>query len=46
MTLKAGEAFFIPAGTIHSGKKISSGDAAGLATSMESKGRPLVVLES
>jgi quercetin dioxygenase-like cupin family protein len=42
--LKAGEALFIPAGTIHSAKNVGSGNAAELATYIVEKGKPLVVL--
>ena len=44
VTLKAGEALFIPAGTIHSAKNIGSGNGAELATYIVEKGKPLVVL--
>ena len=44
VTLKAGEALFIPAGTIHSAKNVGSGNAAGLATYLVDKGKPLVAL--
>ena len=43
VTLKAGEALFIPAGTIHSAKNVGSGNAAELATYIVEKGKPLVV---
>ena len=43
-TLKAGEALFIPAGTIHAAKNIGTGNAAELATYIVEKGKPLVVL--
>jgi quercetin dioxygenase-like cupin family protein len=42
--LKAGEALFIPAGTIHSAKNIGSGNGAELATYIVEKGKPLVVV--
>ena len=42
MTLKAGEALFIPAGTIHSAKNVGTGNAAELATYLVEKGKPLV----
>jgi quercetin dioxygenase-like cupin family protein len=45
VTLKAGEALFIPAGTIHSAKNVGSGNAAELATYIVEKGKPLVVLD-
>jgi quercetin dioxygenase-like cupin family protein len=44
VTLKAGEALFIPAGTIHSAKNVGSGNGAELATYIVEKGKPLVVL--
>jgi len=44
VTLKAGEALFIPAETIHSAKNVGSGNAAELATYIVEKGKPLVVL--
>ena len=45
VTLKAGEALFIPAGTIHSAKNVGSGNAAELATYIVEKGKPLVMLD-
>jgi quercetin dioxygenase-like cupin family protein len=42
VTLKAGEALFIPGGTIHSAKNIGSVNAAELATYLVEKGKPLV----
>jgi quercetin dioxygenase-like cupin family protein len=44
VTLKAGEVFFIPAGTIHTAKNAGSGPGAELATYVVEKGKPLVVL--
>jgi quercetin dioxygenase-like cupin family protein len=44
VTLKAGDALFIPAGTIHAAKNVGSGNAAELATYIVEKGKPLVVL--
>ena len=44
VTLRAGEALFIPAETIHSAKNVGSGNAAELATYIVQKGKPLVVL--
>jgi quercetin dioxygenase-like cupin family protein len=44
VTLKAGEALFIPAGTIHSAKNVGSGNGAELATYIVEKGKPLVVM--
>jgi quercetin dioxygenase-like cupin family protein len=42
VTLKAGEALFIPAGAIHTAKNIGSINAAELATYIVEKGKPLV----
>jgi quercetin dioxygenase-like cupin family protein len=42
VTLKAGEALFIPAGAIHSAKNVGGGNAAELATYIVEKGKPLV----
>ena len=42
VTLKAGEALFIPSGTIHSAKNVGTGNAAELATYLVEKGKPLV----
>lgn len=44
VTLKAGEALFIPAETMHAAKNVGSGNAAELATYIVEKGKPLVVL--
>ena len=44
VTLKAGEALFIPAGTIHAAKNVGTGNAAELATYIVEKGKPLLVL--
>jgi quercetin dioxygenase-like cupin family protein len=44
VTLKAGEALFIPAGTIHAAKNVGTGNAAELATYIVEKGKPLVLL--
>ena len=44
VTLNAGEALFIPAGTIHAAKNVGPGNAAELATYIVEKGKPLVVL--
>ena len=40
-TYKAGDSFFIPAGTVHSGKNVGKGKAAVLATYIVEKGKPL-----
>ena len=44
VTIKAGEALFIPAGTIHAAKNVGTGNAAELATYIVEKGKPLLVL--
>ena len=44
MTLRRGEALFIPAGTIHAAKALGTGSATELATYVVEKGKPLVVL--
>jgi quercetin dioxygenase-like cupin family protein len=45
VTLKTGQALFIPAGTIHAAKNVGTGNAAELATYIVEKGKPLVVLD-
>jgi quercetin dioxygenase-like cupin family protein len=45
VTLKVGEALFIPAGAIHAAKNVGTGNAAELATYIVEKGKPLVVLD-
>jgi quercetin dioxygenase-like cupin family protein len=44
VTLKAGDAVFIPAGTVHAAKNVGTGNAAELATYIVEKGKPLVVM--
>ena len=44
VTLRAGEALFIPAGTPHAVTNVGSGNAAELATYIVEKGRPLLAL--
>jgi quercetin dioxygenase-like cupin family protein len=44
VTLKAGEALFIPAGTPHAVKNVGGGNAVELATYIVEKGMPLLVL--
>jgi quercetin dioxygenase-like cupin family protein len=44
ITLKPGEALFIPAGAKHSAKNVGSTNAAELATYLVEKGKPLVAL--
>ena len=46
VTLKPGEALFIPAGTMHSAKNVGTGNAAELATYIVEKGKPLVAFGS
>jgi quercetin dioxygenase-like cupin family protein len=43
MTLKTGQALFIPAGTIHAAKNVGTGNAVELATYIVEKGKPLLV---
>ena len=42
VTLKAGEALFIPAGAIHTARNVGSSDAAELATYIVEKEKPLL----
>ena len=44
MTLEAGKALFIPAGTVHAARNVGTGNAAELATYIVEKGKPLVAL--
>ena len=44
VTLQAGEALFIPAGTNHAAKNVGTGNGAELATYIVEKGKPLVVM--
>jgi quercetin dioxygenase-like cupin family protein len=44
VTLKAGEALYIPAGTIHAAKNVGEGKASELATYIVEKGKPLVAI--
>jgi quercetin dioxygenase-like cupin family protein len=44
VTLKAGDVFFVPAGTIHAAKNVGSTTAAELATYVVEKGKPLLTL--
>jgi quercetin dioxygenase-like cupin family protein len=44
VTLKAGEALFIPAGTVHAAKNVGNGNGAELATYIVEKGKPLVMM--
>ena len=45
VTLKAGDALFIPAGAAHSAKNTGSGTAVELATYIVEKGKPVLVLK-
>ena len=40
-TVKAGEAFFVPAGVVHDGKNVGAGVAKVLATYIVEKGKPV-----
>jgi quercetin dioxygenase-like cupin family protein len=42
-TLKAGDVFFIPAGTIHAAKNAGTTNAAAITTYVVEKGKPLVI---
>ena len=44
MTLKIGDALFIPAGTIHSARNVGSVIGSELATYIVEKGKPLLTL--
>ena len=44
VTLKAGEALFIPAGVPHVVTNVGSGEASELATYIVEKGKPLLTL--
>ena len=44
VTLKAGEALYIPAGAIHAAKNIGKGNGSELATYIVEKGKPLVAM--
>jgi quercetin dioxygenase-like cupin family protein len=44
VTLEAGDALFIPAGTVHEAANVGSGNGSELATYIVEKGEPLVVL--
>jgi len=44
VTLKAGDVLFIPAGTIHAARNVSSSTASELATYIVEKGKPLLTL--
>jgi quercetin dioxygenase-like cupin family protein len=44
VTLKAGQALFIPAGAVHSARNVHGGESKELATYVVDKARPLVTL--
>ena len=44
VTLKAGDVFFVPAGTIHAARNVGGSTAAELATYVVEKGKPLLTL--
>lgn len=44
VTLKAGEVFFVPAGTVHAARNVGGGNAAELATYVVEKGKPPLTL--
>ena len=44
VTLKAGDVFFVPAGTVHAARNVGRGPAAELATYVVEKGKPLLTL--
>ena len=44
VTLKAGQALFIPTGEAHSARNVGSGNASELATYIVEKGKPLVTI--
>ena len=44
VTLKAGDAFFVPAETIHSGKNVGGGSTKVLSSYVVEKGKPLATM--
>ena len=44
VTLKAGDVFFVPTGTIHAARNVSGGTAAELATYIVEKGKPVLTM--
>jgi quercetin dioxygenase-like cupin family protein len=44
VTLKAGDVFFVPAGTIHAARNAGTSNAAELATYVVEKGKPVLTL--
>jgi quercetin dioxygenase-like cupin family protein len=45
VTLKAGEALFIPAGAVHAARNVGNGNASELATYTVEKAKPLVAVK-
>lgn len=45
VVLKAGQALYIPAGTVHSARNTGAGNATELATYLVEKNKPIVVLD-
>ena len=44
VTLKAGDVFFVPTGTIHAARNVGTVNAAELATYVVEKGKPILTL--
>lgn len=44
VTVKAGEVFFVPAGTIHTAKNVSGGNSMVLSAYIVEKGKPLLTM--
>jgi quercetin dioxygenase-like cupin family protein len=44
VTVKPGDALFVPAGTVHAAKNVGSDNGAELATYVVEKGKPLIML--
>ena len=44
VTLKAGDVFFVPAGTVHAARNVGTVNAAELATYVVEKGKPVLTL--
>jgi quercetin dioxygenase-like cupin family protein len=44
VTVKPGDALFVPAETVHAAKNVGSGNGAELATYVVEKGKPLITL--
>jgi len=45
VVLKAGDALYIPAGTVHSARNLGTSNASELATYIVDKNKPIVVLD-